>query len=68
MTLGFALSAGGCASPPPRLAQLQAFITGEGTVTAAYATTGAYTAYLDSDDPECDRIVGSHGLGQGPAV
>jgi hypothetical protein len=48
------LGAGGCASPPPRMAALQTFITGEGTVTVEYAPTGAYSAYLDQDDPDCD--------------
>jgi hypothetical protein len=53
-----ALSAGGCASPPLRLAQLTAFITGEGTVTATYATTGAYTAYLECDGGICVSRLG----------
>jgi len=60
-----ALNTGGCASPPPRMAQLQTFITGEGTVTAEYATTGAYTAYLDQDDPECDSGLCTSRLGGG---
>jgi hypothetical protein len=65
LTLVAAPSAAGCTSPPPRMAQLQAFITGQGTVIAAYTTTGAYTAYLDNDDPECDSGICVSRLGGG---
>jgi hypothetical protein len=62
-----AIASAGCSnSTPPRLAQLTAFVLGEGNISVTYALTGSYAVWLaQAPDPDCDAGVCVETLDEG---